>query len=204
MRTGFAEDGDESYLRIARFAESCGAGAITVHGRTREQRFKGEANLAAIRSVKQAVRIPVIGNGNVRTGADAKRMLEETGCDGVMVARGSLGNPWIYREISTVLAGEPVPPEPGVLERAAVLREHFGHLRELYGDETALLRVRAVIHWFVKGVWGSCRLRDIGGRVHSPAAFEEFCRAFEAADREAIVRAPEPRDLDASGGAPPR
>ncbi len=172
MRTGFDEGDDERFLRIARYAEQCGAGAITAHGRTRLQGFSGMANHEAIRRVKESVRIPVIGNGDVKRGADAGRMFRETGCDGVMLARGSLGNPWIYREVAQYLRDGTLPPPPTPHERASVLREHFALIREHYGDVLAFRRVRPVIHWFVKGLRGGARLRDQGSRVDSVEAFE--------------------------------
>ena len=172
MRTGFDEGDDDRFIRIARFAEQSGAGAITAHGRTRQQGFSGMANHEAIRRVKESVKIPVIGNGDVKRGADAERMFRETGCDGVMLARGSLGNPWIYREIAQYLRDGTLPPLPTPQERVAVLREHFALIREQYGDVLAFRRVRPVIHWFVKGLRGGARLRDQGSRVDSVEAFE--------------------------------
>jgi len=183
MRTGFDEGDDARFLKIAQYAEEFGAGAVTVHGRTRKQGFRGMANHDAIRAVKERVSIPVIGNGDIRCGADARRMIEATGCDGVMLARGALGNPWIYREVALYLETGEVPPPPTIRERADTLARHFALMRELYGDFLALKRVRAVIHWFVKGVWGSCRLRDIGTRIASVDGFDEFIELFRSADR---------------------
>jgi tRNA-dihydrouridine synthase B len=172
MRTGFDEGDDDKFLRIARHAEECGAGAITAHGRTRRQGFSGMANHEAIRRVKESVSIPVIGNGDVRSGADAERMFRETGCDGVMLARGSLGNPWVYREVAEYLRAGTLPSPPTAAERAETLREHFGLLREHYGERMAFLKVRPVINWYVKGLPGGTRLRDLGSRVDSIEAFE--------------------------------
>lgn len=172
MRTGFDEGDDDRFLQIARHAERCGAGAITAHGRTRKQGFSGMANHEAIRRVKETVNIPVIGNGDVRCGADAERMFRETGCDGVMLARGALGNPWIYREIARYLRDGTIPSPPTAAERAETLREHFALLRDYYGEPMAFLKVRPVIHWYVKGVPGGSRLRDMGSRVDSIPAFE--------------------------------
>ena len=180
MRTGFDEGDDERFLRIARIAGGAGVGAITVHGRTRAQLNRGLARLDAIRAVKEAVSVPVIGTGGIRGGSDALRMVEATGCDGVMVARGALGNPWIFREIERALAGEPVPPPPTAAERAAVLREHFVHLRELVGDSRACRIGRKVFHWYVKGGTGSAALRERGNAVETPEQFEALVRVFEA------------------------
>lgn len=178
MRTGFDEGDDDRFLRIARIAGDCGVGAITVHGRTRKQMYNGFSNHEAIRAVKEVARVPVIGNGDIRSGADARRMIEATGCDGVMLARGALGNPWIYREVEEYLAAGTVPPPPGIPERAEVLREHFRIQRELYGDYVACRVIRRVLHWFVKGASGSAALREKGNRVESPGDFERLVDEF--------------------------
>jgi len=179
IRSGFDEGEGNGFLRIAKVAQKGGAAAITVHGRTRAQLNKGMASLEAIRAVKEAVSIPVIGNGGIRTGADARRMVEVTGCDGVMVARGALGNPWIFREVERALAGGEAPPPPTIRERAAVLREHYGHLREFYGDVLAGRVGRKVFHWYVKGAAGSAALRERGNAIETPEQFEELVRVFE-------------------------
>jgi nifR3 family TIM-barrel protein len=184
MRTGFGEGDDLNFLEIARRAGDHGAGAITVHGRTRKQMYTGFSNHEAIRAVKEVAAVPVIGNGDVRSGADAKRMFENTGCDGVMVARGALGNPWLYREIETYLETGEVPPPPSVAERAAVLRRHFGYLRELQGDEHACKAVRRVIHWFVKGASGSAALRDRANRLSTVAEVEGLIADFEGSSQD--------------------
>src|SRR6185503_2853350 len=120
MRTGFEDGDDGRFLQVAKLAGDCGVGAITVHGRTRKQMYTGFSNHDAIRAVKDVASVPVIGNGDIRCGADAKRMIEDTGCDGVMLARGALGNPWIYREVEQYLETGAIPPPPSVAEKAAV------------------------------------------------------------------------------------
>jgi len=190
MRTGFDEGDDGNFLEIARLAGACGVAAITVHGRTRKQMYRGFSNHDAIRRVKEVARVPVIGNGDIRSGADAKRMMDATGCDGVMVARGALGNPWIYREIASFLATGETSPAPTVADRAAVLGEHFELLREYYGDRVACLHVRRVLVWFVKAVAGGAELRDRGNRVATPGDFHAIVREFAQAGDE-LVRAGE-------------
>jgi tRNA-dihydrouridine synthase B len=179
MRTGYDEGDDERFLQIVRIAGNCGVGAITAHGRTRQQQYKGSANLDLIRKVKEASTVPVIGNGDIRCGADAKRMIETTGCDGVMLARGTLGNPWIYKEVSQYLSTGTLPPAPTAAERAAVLSEHFELLRRLYGDEHACRKVRPVIMWYTKGFAGSARLRERGNQVQTPEDAYAVIRDFE-------------------------
>lgn len=176
MRTG---GDDRRFLDVARIASGCGVGSITVHGRTQKQLYTGLSNHEAIRAVKEVVEVPVIGNGDIRSGADAKRMFETTGCDGVMVARGALGNPWLYKEIETYLATGEVPPPPTIHERARVLREHFRLLREIYGDAWACKAVRRVVVWFVKGAAGSALLRDRAQHVSTPEEVESLIADFE-------------------------
>ena len=180
MRTGFEEGDDDRFLRVAKIASESGAGAITAHGRTRAQQYTGFANHDAIRAVKQVATVPVIGNGDIRSGADAKRMIEDTGCDGVMLARGTLGNPWIYREVSTYLATGEVPPPPTPAERAAVLAEHFELLRGLYGDEHACRKARPVIMWYTRGLPGSARMRERGNQVETPQMAYDLIREIAA------------------------
>lgn len=181
MRTG---GDDRRFLDVARIASACGVGSITVHGRTQKQLYRGFSNHDAIRAVKEVATVPVIGNGDIRSGADAKRMFETTGCDGVMVARGALGNPWLYKEIETYLATGEVPPPPTVRERADVLRRHFRLLREIYGDASACKLVRRVITWFVKGASGSAALRDRAQHVGSPEEVEALIAEFSGARLE--------------------
>ena len=178
MRTGFGEGDDDRFLEVAKIASGCGVGAITVHGRTQKQMYRGFSNHEAIRRVKEIATVPVIGNGDIASGSDAQQMFEETGCDGVMVARGALGNPWIYREIEQYLETGTVPPPPTPHDRAQVLREHFSIQRELYGDYVACRVIRRVIAWFVKGASGAAALREKGNSIESPEQFEELADAY--------------------------
>ena len=188
MRTGFGEGDDDRFLQIARLAGDCGAGAITVHGRTRSQMYTGFSNHEAIRAVKEVAKVPVIGNGDIRSGADAQRMIEDTGCDGVMLARGALGNPWIYREVEQYLETGTLPAPPTIPQKAAVLREHFQCLRDLYGDRDAGHLIRRVIHWFVKGASGSAALRELGSHVETPEEVEALIARFEQSHFEASAK----------------
>jgi nifR3 family TIM-barrel protein len=184
MRTGFDQGDEDRFLQVAKIASGCGVGAITVHGRTQKQMYTGFSNHEAIRAVKNVATVPVIGNGDIRCGADAKKMIEDTGCDGVMLARGALGNPWIYRQVEQYLETGTIPPPPTVAEKASVLRDHFRIQREIYGDESACHLVRRVIHWFVKGASGSAALREKGNHVATPEQFEELVREFEGSHYE--------------------
>jgi tRNA-dihydrouridine synthase B len=184
IRTGFESGDDQRFLEIVRIASRCGVGAITAHGRTRQQQYSGFSNLQAIKAVKDVATVPVIGNGDIRSGADAKRMIDQTGCDGVMLARGTLGNPWIYREVSQYLSTGTLPPAPTASERSDVLAEHFELLRELYGDEHACRKVRPVIMWYTKGFVGAARLRERGNQVKTPADVAELIRDCRSAQTD--------------------
>lgn len=171
MRSGFDSAEDDAFLEIARTAAGAGVAAITVHGRTRTQLYTGYSNLNAIRAVVEAVDVPVIGNGDLRSGADVARMVRETGCAAVMLARGALGYPWIYREAAAALAGEPAPEPPTVSERVTLLERHFALGRERYGDAGACIRIRKVIGWYTLGLSHAAELRSKGNVVASPEAF---------------------------------
>lgn len=153
---------DENHIvavDVARVIESAGASAITVHGRTRTQFYSGEADLDIIRQVKNAVSIPVIGNGDVDGGASAKMMFEKTGVDGVMVGRASLGNPWIFDEIVSYLNGDDyiAPSKKNVLD--TVIR-HYEMLAEEKGEYTAVREMRKHIAWYVKGMKDASSMRN--------------------------------------------
>lgn len=158
MRIGFSGEPFDA-CAFARAMEDAGCRAIAVHGRTREQYYSGKADRRRIADIKKAVRIPVIGNGDVFTAQDAMQMIEETGCDAVMIARGALGNPWIFREIRELWAGRPVPPRPEVDEiRHAVLR-HLEWAVAARGEAVAVREMRKHVGWYVKGLPKAAQVR---------------------------------------------
>ena len=176
IRMGFAR-GENVAAEAAKAIEAAGAAAVTVHGRTRDQFYEGKADWNVIAEVKRAVDIPVIGNGDVRSGEDAVRMLEETGCDGVMIARGALGNPWIFRDArllwelgwkpgntSPLGDGAGAPTVGGAFarsreERIDMLILHLEMLCEDKGEDIAVKEIRKFVGWYTKGMRGAPALR---------------------------------------------
>lgn len=159
FRKGF-NDTCVNAVEFAKMAEASGVAAVAVHGRTREQYYSGKADWDIIRQVKEAVRIPVIGNGDIFTPQDAGRMMEETGCDGIMVARGAKGNPWIFRQINHYLATGEILPGPSIEEIQAMILRHGQMLAEYKGEQTAMCEMRGHVAWYTKGMPHSAALRN--------------------------------------------
>lgn len=158
FRKGF-DDASVNAVEIARIAESCGVSAVAVHGRTREQYYSGSADWDIIRQVKAAVKIPVIGNGDIFTPQDAKRMMEETGCDGLMVARGARGNPWLFRRINRYLDTGELLPVPSAPEIGRMIMRHARMQAELKGEELGMKEMRKHIAWYTAGLPHSAGIR---------------------------------------------
>ena len=176
IRSGW-DEGHINAAEVARICEDNGASAITVHARTRMQQYAGEADWRVIAEVKRAVSIPVFGNGDVRGGADALRMIDETGCDAVVVGRAAQGNPWIFREIAASLRGERVdPPTPD--ERVGMAVRHFELERQLYGEKLAVLQMRKHIAWYVHGMRGASHFRETVNALESGEAVLAALREF--------------------------
>lgn len=171
IRSGW-DASSQNAVEVARILEDAGVQAIAVHARTRSQFYSGRADWSVIRSVKRAVRIPVFGNGDVFSGADALRMLEETGCDRVLVGRGAQGNPWIFREILCALDGRPFQA-PDFDGRMRAAQRHFAWALELYGERKGLLEMRKHIAWYISGIPGAARLRDRVNALDTPEAVQE-------------------------------
>ncbi len=173
IRKGFDEN-HVNAVEIAKIIEEAGAAAVAVHGRTREQYYSGKADWDIIRQVKEAVSIPVIGNGDVTSGESALRMRAETGCDGVMIGRGSQGNPWIFAELQEYEKTGVMPERPS----AAVIRDTMlRHARlqiEFKGEYLGIREMRKHVAWYTKGMKGSAKLRDAINLVESYEELEEL------------------------------
>ena len=170
MRLGYADGSGQEAAVIAKHAEDAGFSAVAVHGRTREQRYTGIADWNAIRRVKEAVQIPVWGNGDVFSAEAAMKMLETTGCDGVMVGRGALGNPWLYENISKAMNGEATfDPQLEDLKKAAL--RHLELEEKVEDPRSALLKSRRIACWYFKNQPGVHRLRD---KLHRSMSFSEL------------------------------
>ncbi len=179
MRIGFADKPAPGELDCADFASAmadAGAAAVCVHGRTREQYYSGKADWQAIRRVKQAVRVPVIGNGDVFSAEDGLRMMDETGCDLVMVARGAFGNPWIFRELNAVWRGEPLPKRPDGEELSGTVRRHIELALQQKGAYATVREIRKHVGWYTKGIHGGAEFRR---RANNAASIEELYEMAE-------------------------
>ena len=159
VRAGF----DGSHINapeIAKILEQAGAAAVAVHGRTRDMYYSGKADLGVIRAVKEAVSIPVIGNGDIIGAEEAERMFRETGCDGIMIGRGAEGNPWIFSEIREYLETGRIPPAPSPAEKKKLILRHLAMQIETDGEHMGVLKMRSHIAWYVKGMANAARIRN--------------------------------------------
>ncbi len=176
IRSGFTKDSINA-VEVAQLCEKAGASAICVHARTREQMYMPPVDISVIRDVKKAVSIPVIGNGDILCGLDARRMYEETGCDGVMVGRGSQGNPYIFDEIRAYLEGREYTPPTNEQKRNDI-KEHITLLVEDKGEFIGVCEARKHVAWYIKGMPGSAAMRN---RVNTSQTLDEVLRIIDEA-----------------------
>lgn len=179
MRIGF----DQVHINCVEFAqlmEKAGAQAIAVHGRTRSQFYEGQADWSYIKAVKEAVSVPVIGNGDVRTPQDAKRMLDTTGCDAVMVGRAVMGNPWLLKRMITYLETGNDPGDPSIEERFTLCKEHAQKLIRLMGEYHAMCEMRGQAPWYIKGLRGSAKVKNALTKVKSYDEMSTILDTYEA------------------------
>ncbi|MGI6008419.1 MAG: tRNA dihydrouridine synthase DusB [Ruminococcus sp.] len=175
IRKGFDAE-HENAVEIAKIIEDCGAAAVAVHGRTREQYYSGKADWDMIRRVKEAVKIPVIGNGDVDSPLQAKAMIEQTGCDGIMIGRAARGNPWIFHRINTYLESGRLEEEPSRKEIAEMMLRHARLQVEVKGEYTGIREMRKHVAWYTAGLPHSARLR---GMVNEISSLKDLERMIE-------------------------
>jgi tRNA-dihydrouridine synthase B len=181
IRSGWEPSGRQA-MEMARMAEACGIDALTIHPRSASQGFRGRADWTLISAVKRTVRIPVIGNGDILLPDDARRMIAETGCDGVMVGRAAIGNPFIFSAILACLEGQPTAA-PALARHFAVMKRYLADSVAFLGERQACLMMRSRLGWFVKGLHGSSQFRKSITQVNT---FEEACAAIDAYERMLI------------------
>lgn len=175
IRKGF----DESHVNaveIAKIAENCGVAAVAVHGRTREQYYSGRADWDIIRQVKEAVSIPVLGNGDVDSPEKAEQMLRETGCDGVMIGRAAQGNPWIFREVTEYLREGAIPAGPTNAEKKALILRHAALQLQYKGEYIGVREMRKHLSWYTFGLPGSAKFRQ---QINTMETMEQLVESVE-------------------------
>lgn len=184
IRKGW-DDTAVNAVEVAKICEAAGADAIAVHGRTRAQMYAPPVDWGIIRQVKEAVKVPVIGNGDVDSAQAAALLLERTGCDAVMVGRGALGNPWIFAQINAYLTEScRVVPPPGLHERMAVMLAHVARMCELKGEARAMNEARKHVGWYLKGMKNAAEFRRRAGFLQTPGQLAELVRDVLAAAQE--------------------
>ena len=178
IRSGWSDKTINAPL-MAHLAQEAGVAAVAVHGRTREQFYSGEADWEIIRQVKQAVSIPVFGNGDIRNAMDGQRMLEETGCDGLMVGRAADGNPWLFGELRALLLGIKPPALPTLDEKFGLIKRHLQMLIEYKGERVALKEMRQHINAYVRGLPSAAAYRSRFNQMLTYGDFEHLLEEYQ-------------------------
>jgi tRNA-dihydrouridine synthase B len=179
-------DQDMNFVEIGRICEGEGVDLVAMHARTAKQMYRGEADWNHIAELKDALTIPVVGNGDVKTAEDALRMFRETGCDGVMIGRMSMKNPWIYRQTVDLMAGRPAYT-PTAEDRRALILDHFHLLLDQLPVKLVLHKLRTFTGWYTRGLYGGKRLRVLISSLETPEAFIDAVDEFFDAEQQAIT-----------------
>lgn len=174
---------------LARIAEDLGIQLITVHGRTRCQLYTGTADWAFVRNVKNAVKVPVIVNGDICSIADAEAALDQSGADGVMIGRGAYGKPWLIAQVMAALTGRPVPADPDLAAQHALVREHHAMMLDLYGELIGINLARKHLGWYTKGLPDSGTFRNAVNQLADPAAVVSLIDRFYEGQQNAVALA---------------
>lgn len=177
MRLGWDQE-HINILKMAKLAEEAGAKAIAIHGRTKSQMYSGQANLEPIKEVKKILTIPVIGNGDVRSPEDAKRMLEFTNCDAVMIGRGALGDPWLIKRCVEYLDKGILLPEPTYQEKFSILLEHARRLMEIKPEVVAIHEMRGHALWYVRSIPNSHKVKNLLGKIDYYSELEDIINKY--------------------------
>ncbi|SEF18614.1 tRNA dihydrouridine synthase DusB [Jiangella alba] len=199
MKTRKGIDDDHlTYLDAGRIAEDAGCAAIALHGRTAVQHYSGSADWTSIASLKEHVGIPVLGNGDIWEAADAVRMLDATGADGVVVGRGCLGRPWLFRDLAAVLSGAPAPALPTLGEVAAMMRRHAELLADLMGEDRGLRDMRKHMAWYLKGFIAGSQIRASLGMVSTLADLDALLAELDPSQPYPSAELGQPRGRQGS------
>ena len=182
IRTGWDKDSVNA-VQIAKICEENGADAITVHGRTRAQMYAPPVDVSSIKAVCEAVKLPVIANGDIADGPSAKKMYDETGCDFVMVGRGAMGTPWVFDKINAYMEKGEILPDPPLEKRLEIMMEQLNLMKQYKSERTVLLEARKHVAWYLKGVRNAAKLRRLCGEIASLSDIEIICeKALESGE----------------------